>query len=336
MNYRNFVYNSITVSFPKNTIQFFLGAVLFWIIFGTINIITALTAFLAFILTYSSIYLYNDIVDYKEDRKDKEKLKWKLVAGNKISLEKAMILSIIFVISGLTISFFINKWFVLILCGLLFLNFLHSSPFTKFKKSMYKTTVNMTLIEYLKYSIGWFALTPNISKFPFWMILGFAVVYTTSYLIYKFKFKRVEIRQRKPLFSFLIGGCLALYVISVINYGFPLSLTFLLTFLLVLLLSLKIGNFDFHKIKNMLVIEHILLPLIILSFLMLMNPVIASTNDQIVSDIHSYKENISSNIPENVKKPLENLSNELEKFQSLDDLESKVNLNFLLSSEANP
>ncbi len=336
MNYRNFVYNSITVSLPKNTIQFFLGAVLFWIIFGTINIITALAAFLAFILTYSSIYLYNDIVDYKEDRKDKEKLKWKLIAGNKISLEKAMILSLVFVVSGLAISFFINKWFVLILCGLLFLNFLHSSPFTKFKKSMYKTTVNMTLIEYLKYSIGWFALTPNISKFPFWMILGFAVVYTTSYLIYKFKFKGVEIKQRKPLFSSLIGGCLALYFISVISYGFPLSLTFLLAFLLVLLLSLKARNFDFHKIKNMLVIEHILLPLIIISFLMLMNPVIANTNDHIVNDINSYKENISSNIPENLKKPLENISNELEKFRSLDDIESRVNLNFLLSSETNP
>jgi len=94
---------------------------------------------------------------------------------------------------------------------------------------MYKTTINMTIIEFLKYSTGWFALTSNISKFPFWLIFTFALSYTVSYMIYKFKFKGREIKQRKPFFSFSLVICLGAYITSIIIYGFPLSLIFLLT-----------------------------------------------------------------------------------------------------------
>ena len=136
----------------------------------------------AFLFTYSSIYLFNDIIDYKDDIKNEEKRSWKPIASGKLSIKSAKILFLLLLISGLVISVAINIWFTSIMMTLVFLNFLHSSPISRFKKSIPKTMVNMTIIQTLKYSCGWFALTSNLSSFPLFLMLMLATVYTTSYM----------------------------------------------------------------------------------------------------------------------------------------------------------
>lgn len=326
MNFRKLVYNSITISLPKNAVQFFLGVVLFWVIIGVPNPMTTTLALIGFLITYSSVYLFNDIVDHKEDLKSREKLKWKLIAGKMISTREALVLSLVLLFSGLSISLYVSRWFFMMMVLLIILNLLHSSPWTKFKKSLPKTSVNMTIIQFLKFSTGWFALTSNISEFPFWLILGFSIVYTASYIIYKFGFKGRKIKNRKGFFWTLgiLGG--ASYIISFILYGLPLSLIFLILVPTLLLFFFKKINWKCHKITNMIVLEYLLLPVIIVSFLIvILNPVLAEVNQQMARDIENYTEEISGKLPEEMTEPIKNISDELKKYENLEDIEETLN-----------
>jgi len=206
---------------------------------------------------------------------------------------------------------------------------LHSSPLTKFKKGIYKTTFNMTVIEFLKYSCGWFAFTTNISKFPFWLILAFSVVYTTSYIIYKFKFKGKVIKENKKLFWGLgILGVVS-YMVSLVYYVFPLTLIFLILVPVVVLLIFKYMNVEVHRISNMIMIEYILLPLVIICFVILTIPAVGNANDQIADGLTNMSDRITDTIadriPDTVIKPIENLSGELERYETLEDVVNKVN-----------
>lgn len=185
---KRLIFNSITLSLPKNIVQFSLGVILFRFLIGVPDVYITLLSLSAFVIAYSAVYVYNDLADCHEDKKDREKLRWKLVAGGMLSEPQAKILALILAFTGIALSLMISRWFFAMVLAMLFLNFLHSSPYTRFKSGLKRTAINMTAIEFLKYSCGWFALTSDLAKFPFWLILTFSLVYTISYLIYKFKF----------------------------------------------------------------------------------------------------------------------------------------------------
>jgi len=324
MNAKKFFFNSITISLPKNIVQFLLGIILFWFFIRIPDINITLLSMFAFLTAYSAVYVYNDIVDYEEDVKDSEKRKWKLVAGNMISLKWAKTLLVLFIVSGLGISLIISKWFFIMVVAMLILNFLHSSPYTKFKKNLRRTAVNMTAIEFLKYSCGWFALTSDISQFPFWVILDFSLVYMASYLIYKFKFRGSVIKSNKKTFiSIGILGALS-YVISFFQYGFPLSMILLIVIPLTILLLVKKIDIEFHRINNMIIIEYLLLPVVIISFLILMIPFVGQANENIAHTIDTYKENVIRELPDGIKKPVDNISSELEKYKTVEDIAEEI------------
>jgi 4-hydroxybenzoate polyprenyltransferase len=327
MKLKELLFNSITISLPKNVVQFSLGVILFWFLMDMPDVYTTLFSLAGFLVAYSSVYLYNDVVDCNEDKKDREKIKWKIVAGGMLSATQAKTLTVVFASTGLFLSFMVNKWFFLIILAMLLLNFLHSSPQTKFKKSMRKTAVNMTAIEFLKYSCGWFALTTDISRFPFWMMMTFAVVYMASYLIYKFKFKGSIIKSNKKMFLAIgIFGGLS-YFVSFIQYGFPLSMTLLVVIPLSILLFLKQIEIEFHRINNMIIIEYLLLPLVIISFVILMVPVVGQANENMVTTIGTYKEMAIKEMPEDIKKSVDNITDELKKYRTIEDIENGIKTN---------
>jgi len=325
---KKLLFNSITISLPKNVVQFSLGIILYWFFFGSLDFHLMLLALSGFLIAYSSVYIYNDMVDRAEDRKDREKLKWKLLASGHLTEGFAKILIFSFIVIGFSLSLLVNKWFFLMVLMMLLLNFLHSSPYTRFKKSLRKTTVNMTVIEFLKFSCGWFALTTDIVHFPFWVILSFSVVYTTGYLIYKFKFRGNIIKANKKLFIGLAAVGVVSYTLSLIQYGFPLAMILLIIIPLFILMFFKQMDIEFHRISNMIVIEYLLLPVVIISFLILTIPFVAQANDEIASTITVYKENVMKEIPEPIKKPIDNLSSELKKYKTLEDIEEEIKLNF--------
>jgi len=321
---KRFLFNSVTISIPKNTVQFALGVILYWVYLGMPNIYLTGLALAGFLISYSAVYLYNDIVDHEDDKKDKEKLKWKLVAGGHMKISHAMWMTLIFAATGLVLSLLVNRWFFMMIVGMLFLNFLHSSPYTRYKKSLKKTAVNLTAIEFLKFCCGWFALTTDLTRFPFWLILAFSVVYTVSYLIYKFNFRGKIIKENKKIIiAMSIIGAVS-YVISFLYYGFPLSMIFLIVIPMFIVLLFKQMDIKFHKINNMIITEYLLLPVVILSFMILAIPMVGIVNDQIADTLSNYTGDIIDEIPDAITEPVENLTDELKKYETLEDIEDDI------------
>ena len=154
---------------------------------------------------------------------------------------------------------------------LLFLNFLHSHPRIKLKKKLIPTTVNMTVIEFLKYSSGWFAFTSDLSRFPFWIMLTFSVVYATIYIVYKFRFSGEMLRKNKYYFGTIAATVLVSYTLSLTSYTFalPLAILFAMSVALVVF-SVAVGKR--FKFMNWLWVEFAILPLVIIAFLALTIP----------------------------------------------------------------
>ena len=81
----------------KNIVIFF--PIIFSNNFNSIeNIINVLIAFFIFSLTASSVYILNDILDYKDDKLHKLKRNIKPLASGKLSLNSSLILLLLFII----------------------------------------------------------------------------------------------------------------------------------------------------------------------------------------------------------------------------------------------
>jgi 4-hydroxybenzoate polyprenyltransferase len=326
MTPRNIFYNSVTVSLPKNTIQFFLGFVLYLLTFGGVDPVSIGVALCAFLLTYSTVYFFNDIVDCEEDIKDDDKREWKLIASGSMSRRTAGIAAFLCMVAGLYLSALVSGWFLLIMMALLLLNFLHSSPYIRLKKKITTTAANMTAIEFLKYSSGWFAFTTDLSSFPFWIIMLFAVVYSGIYLVYKFRFKGNVIKSKKWLFTIL--GTLAFfsYTFSLVFYDFALSLIILLA------LSLALAFFSMGRklrFMNWLYVEFIIMPAVIAAFLLVSIPIAAEANQDIAAKIDHYKDTVYKKLPEDVAEGIKNLSEP--PYESLEDVVDAINRSVNLS-----
>ena len=330
MNLKNVLYNSVTVSLPKNIIQFFLGFVLYWLLFGSFDPYVLVLALSGFLLSYSSIYFFNDIVDFKEDSKDTEKKEWKLVASGVLSKKAALAIGLAFMVSGLLLSALVNGWFLNIMAAMLLLNFLHSSPYTKIKKRVMPTTINMTVIEFLKYSCGWFAFTGNISMFPFWIMMTFSLVYMGIYMVYKFRFKGSILRSRKWLLGSIALLTAVSYGLSMILYTFALALVILLA-ASVVLIAFSMGVGKKLSFMNWLWVEFVILPLVIIAFLALTIPFIGQANTELTEHIGEYKETVYKKLPNDVVTGLRNLSEPT--YDSLEEVQDKVlNISMNLSN----
>jgi len=261
--------------------------VLYAAIFGIIDPYKLVLAAVGLGLSYSSVYMFNDIMDRDEDAMDPQKRGWKLVANGSLKLEGAVSIYTLLLMAGLIVSFFVNYVFGMMMAALVFLNFLHSAPGIRLKKRKLPTVLNITLIEFIKYSSGWFALTANVAKFPLWLVLMFAVIYSAGYIAYKFRFCGRTIKDSKPMFVVFGIIVVALFVVSLFSYGFPLALVILLV-LSVVVFGLKYA-FWYHEkgFNQMLLLELIILPLIIVSFLLLMVPQIGMANAALAEFLRS-------------------------------------------------
>ncbi len=55
----------------KNSLQYSIGSILYFLTFNTFHITKFLLGLIGFVIAYQSVYQYNDLMDYKEDKKDR-------------------------------------------------------------------------------------------------------------------------------------------------------------------------------------------------------------------------------------------------------------------------
>ncbi|MFH1445508.1 MAG: UbiA family prenyltransferase [Nanoarchaeota archaeon] len=295
MNWRNFIYNSIMASLPKNIVQFFVGFILFAMIFNQADFALMLMGLAGFVLSYSSIYLLNDIKDVEEDKQDPMKIQWKMIANGTLSARKAIYLYILLIVSGLFVSLMVSVWFAVIMVLLIIINLIYSM--FKLKKWMPIASIFLLAMQFLKFSSGWFVMTSSLSLFPFWLVMTLALAYTAIFVGYKAKFKREQMKKQKKLFVVLALLLLASFVLSIIVHSFPLSMLMLLGLCIVWIIFSRIVKIKHYTRKTMLLFYISILPMIVLSFLVLAIPITAEINENINNLIDGYKDSISEAVP---------------------------------------
>lgn len=285
MLFRKLAYNSVSISAPKNAIQYAFGALLFYLTFGFMDAPRSLLGLAGFLLAYSSVYLYNDIIDADEDSRNEKKKRWKLVASGELSIGMAKLIGAVMLISGLALSLAVGPAFLGIIALVLLLNFLHSSPYTRFKKSRGKTVFNMSAIEFLKFSAGWFAVG-QIEGFPFWIFLLFSLSYVVGYMLYKFDLGREHVKQNRLLFYSLGAACAVSYLMSFALYRLQLAMLLSIALPAAALSVMKLTGWS-RRMRSMIAMEYIILAVVMASFILMLNPVFSEANRQLVAALYS-------------------------------------------------
>ncbi|MBI4010550.1 MAG: UbiA family prenyltransferase [Candidatus Aenigmarchaeota archaeon] len=228
MQLNKIFYMLYPVHFPRNFLQFLISVILFYSIFGQISLESALIGGIAFTLSYQFTYALNDAIDYKYDIKDKSIIKKKLAlhyplhSGVVKTKELLLFSSAVFVIGTLLASK-INLTFFTIQMSLLIFTFFHSNPFFRIKKFSLLLYANMIVIQFIKFSLGWFTQTTTFESFPFWLFVLLSSFYVLVYRIYKSHFS-----AQFSLFNisnlFVISILIISFIFSLLLYKMPLAI----------------------------------------------------------------------------------------------------------------
>lgn len=314
--------DSILMSSIKNLFQFLIGVVLFYLVFDTLNLITTIVGAVAFLSIYSAVYPFNDLMDLEKDKKDGKKFK-ALVRGD---IEKRDSISILFILLTVGIFFlsFLNKYFIIFVFLMLLTNFLHSSNLTRWKENLYTLSGNMLILQFLKFSSGWFLLTSNISHFPFFLILTFTGGYTIIYLFYKNKASWGMNAKERITVGILGSVSLLSYILSFFLYHFQIPLILLLVMGISLYMVERKVEIESHLPKRGGTLMMICFVFVLFSFYSLVNPQIAESNQLINQRMEKYERGIPEKLPEDLVKRLEMINNKTEKYETLEELENVI------------
>lgn len=267
---------------PKNAFQYLVGFSFYLTTFGEFNILKLIIGLSSFLLTYSSIYYYNDLMDYKEDKKKKVKRAYKALARGEITHNTAVTRMARLMLSGLVLGSLIGGWYVLLLLGLLITNHLHSSPNTKkkFKYNMKYLYPNLFIMQFLKFAGGWFTFTTNLTMFPTFIITCLSSAFVFGYIMYKESVLKPSQVFKKKSKSLIILSIITLttFFISLIIYPFKIPLLALIPTMFLFFTMRKQKN-EVIKTMGFLRVITVVILSIIISTLLLNVPVIEDINE---------------------------------------------------------
>ncbi|MFH1229837.1 MAG: UbiA family prenyltransferase [Candidatus Aenigmatarchaeota archaeon] len=274
----------------KNAFQYSIGSVLYFLIFNGFDIYKYILGMIGFLIAYQAVYHHNNLIDYKEDIKDKIRSKIRPLASGETTREYSESLAFILPVIGLTICFFVNPYFGLLTAVTLMLNFFHSSAFIKLKKTGL-VIPNFFALEFLKFSAGWFALSTSLISLPYFFIAFLTLVYTVGYMFWKQNFKNFMGNLR---FKAMVLAIFVFFAISLLSYPFKIAMITPMAALLLTSYCLgKISN-DMRKVLFGVVLNYIVGASFIISALLLMIPPISDANSIITNGI-DYIAGLSSN-----------------------------------------
>lgn len=282
MKLRALIYNSVTLNAPKNILQFLFGVIIYISVTGNYDLLKIVFASLGLFLGLGAIYLFNDLTDYEDDKKNQLKISWKAIANGSISIQSAKYLIFIISVLGTIFSFLAGLNFFTIYALVAILNLAYSHPAIRLKKSKNASVIIITLIQILKFSSGWFLFTNSLEGFPFSFVICLSIGYTLLFLYYKNNTAnaRKVIRENKK----------RVYPMSILMFGFLLISFFMYAFpvVFIIMLSLSIPTIFLYNIsKNYIgtkvnfAFMYIGLIIILLSFILLSVPTVSATNETI-------------------------------------------------------
>ena len=288
--------HSQNLNFIKNSFQFVIGSALFFALMKGFSLFNFLIGLAGFLIAYNAVYQFNDLVDYEEDKKDEMRKYCKPLVTGELKKGQIKAYGILCLLIGLPICFFVSVLFGFLVVIALFLNFLHSSPFIRLKKSKL-VLLNLFFVEFIKFSLGWFAISPIIDNFPYIFIALSSTLYLITYIYYKQNV--VDFFKNKKIIALGITSFI-LYIASIFVYPFKLAL--IVVFPLFLTFSIfRKYKYNLLRVKIGTNILGFIIIFFVASLLLLSIPSVAKLNNEISNKIDVIKNNISENVPADIK-----------------------------------
>jgi hypothetical protein len=200
-----------------------------------------LIGLLAFVVSYSSVYVLNDLFDIEDDKKDETKVLRKPLAKGVVNRKDAVMIFFSFLISGLVLSILFNMLFFCFICLLLFLNVIYSIPLTKPRsssmeyarpRSLKHTILGLPLVllmQLLKVFLPW-TISSEMMHFPTLFVIGLSLIYCVLFKGYKEKRTIGSSIKHEPL---IFSTAIIVFLLSMSMYPQPILQASILIYLLV-------------------------------------------------------------------------------------------------------
>ncbi|MHA2066569.1 MAG: UbiA family prenyltransferase [Candidatus Thorarchaeota archaeon] len=251
MIHKTLLFRNLVDNIPKNMGLYALG-ILFLIASGyTFDMLVMIIGLIAFIISYSSVYIFNDIFDISEDERVPAKRTRKPLVKGSVEKSEAVIICLVLLIVGFALSLLLNLVFFGILSIVIIINILYSIPIvtssrsksalheadprnhtldTKRPTSLKYTIAGLPLIfvmQFLKILLPW-TVTKELTHFPFLFALGFSFTYMVLFKGYKTNRTVGESVMHEPL---LFGAAVLVFVLSMFVHPEPILQASILLYL---------------------------------------------------------------------------------------------------------
>ncbi|KXH77329.1 MAG: hypothetical protein AM326_05175 [Candidatus Thorarchaeota archaeon SMTZ-45] len=268
------MFRNLTDNIPKNIGLYSVGVMLLFLFRITIDLLQTLLGLLAFLISYSSIYVLNDLFDVDDDKKDNRKAHRKPLANDVVKEEDAIRIFASFLLLGLVLSVILNLLFFCVVCSLVFTNIIYSLPMSHIRKrsfeegsprSLKHTILSLPLVllmQLLKIFLPW-TLSTEVMQFPVLFAIGFSLLYVIIFKGYK-EYRTIgESVKQTPFF---LGFAIIVFVISMSMYPEPLVQASIVLYILLGIWFFRNSRLTDRKVL-LLSPVYILLGIVVLFFL---------------------------------------------------------------------
>ena len=272
---RVLLFRNLIDNIPKNIGLYSVGVMLLFLFRVTIDSLQFLLGLLAFMVSYSSIYVLNDLCDIEDDKKDEKKVLRKPLAHGVVNRSEAVTIFISFLILGLLLSIFLNLLFFCVIIALVLINMIYSIPLTNITKQSQdeehprrlKHTILgpplVLLMQLLKIFLPW-TISAEVMQFPALFAVGFSLVYVILFKGYK-EYQTIGESVKQAPFSF--GVAIVVFVLSMSMYPKPLVQASIVLYILAGIIFFRNSHLTDRRILLLSPI-YILLGIMILFYLM--------------------------------------------------------------------
>ncbi|MFX1544476.1 MAG: hypothetical protein ACFFCR_15825, partial [Promethearchaeota archaeon] len=242
---KTLLFRNLVDNIPKNVGLYSVGILLLIISRYAFDAVEMILGLVAFIISYSSVYVLNDIFDISEDEQDLSKRMRKPLALGSVEKPEAVVIYAVFLVTGLTLSLFQNLLFFGAVSVLIIINALYSIPLLMLsgtqpaphetddqdRRSLKHTIAGLPLVfvmQFLKILLPW-TLTTELAQFPFLFACGFSLTYLVIFKGYKANYTIGEsIIHEAQLF----GAAVILFALSMLVHQKPVLQASVLLYLL--------------------------------------------------------------------------------------------------------
>jgi 4-hydroxybenzoate polyprenyltransferase len=227
---RVLLFRNLIDNIPKNIGLYSVGIMFLYLYRVPIEVIPIAMGLLAFLVSYSSIYVLNDLYDIEDDKRDEKKVLRKPLARGVVNRSEAVKIFISFLIPGLLLSILLNLLFFCVVCSLVFINLIYSIPLTSIRnqkledvrpRSLKHTTLGLPLVllmQLLKIFLPW-TVSTQVMQFPVLFVIGFSLIYVIIFKGYK-EYRTIGESVIPAPFTF--GFASAFFISSMSLYPEPL------------------------------------------------------------------------------------------------------------------